>query len=110
MREIDKTEAKQLIESGNAGFYAIWANPPILHDTQYVIQSGHRCWLASSKELRIKEEGIVLVRGCPQMLHTVEMDLPDEIGNILQAEMDGCQKIDLGFNIPTYKTNLGDNP
>lgn len=110
LREISKEEADRLIESGEAGFYAVWANPPTPHAVQHVLQIKLQYWLVPIENLKIEKAGIVNLGGLMKQVHTVKMDLPDEISELLKADMERYQKIDVGVGIPAYHTQkLRDN-
>lgn len=104
MRKLTKEEADQLVASGEAGFYSVWANPPTLHSVQYVLQIESQYWLVSAEQLRIEKAGIVNLGSLPKQVHNVEMNLPDELIESFRAEMERHQRIDDGSGIPVYHT------
>lgn len=106
MRQISRTEAKSLREDGVAGFYAAWANPPVLHPQNiYVVQIGESFYLTAPGELDISEAGLVtLPSGLLKQAHAVTVS-NEELARMIIEDTKKGKPIDLGAGVPSYHTD-----
>lgn len=88
MRKIDSNEAKQLIQSKQAGWYAVWANPPILHPNQTVVEFRDNCYLVGKDLFEIEPVGqIIMINGVPKQGFAICSYSP-ELTVLLKAEIE----------------------
>lgn len=106
MRQISRAEANSLREDGAAGFYAAWANPPVLHPANiYIVQIGEDFYLTATGELTIEEAGIVLLpNGLPKQAHAVTFT-NEALARMVIEETKKAKPIDLGAGVPSYHTD-----
>lgn len=87
MKEISKQEADSLIGLKQAGWYAVYSNPPILHESQYVVETSGKFFLASKEEFDITPVGILHISGIrPKMGHSVAVN-NEELVSLLSVEI-----------------------
>ena len=110
MKKINQTQAIRLIAAGEAGYYAASANPPLRHDKQIAVEcSGewYLCAVPDEISIELKEaiptsdthgKGIFAVKSC------------DELGHMVQAEIDKLQRGPDIAGVPTYVQGGGDHP
>ena len=105
MRQISQTEANSLIEDGAAGFYAVWANPPVIHKQHiYVVQIGEAFHLTAPGELTIEDAGVVLLpNGLPKQAHAVSVH-NEQLAALLVEETKRAKQVSLGAGVPSYHT------
>lgn len=87
MQEISREEGKRLIAAQQAGWYAVEANPPIVHHTQYVVDVGDRTFLCPVEEFNIEFGGVVQLADIPKQAHIVECK-NDDLAAMLISEME----------------------
>jgi len=89
-REISKSEGNLILQSRQAGFYAVWSNPPFLHKDRYVVQIGQRFWLLDVPFFDVKYIGVISLQNKKlKQAHEVFCDIP-EISELIQQEMRKC--------------------
>jgi hypothetical protein len=107
MRKIDQKEAQQLIQSKQAGWYAVWANPPLPHPNQMVIEFSHNCYLVDKEFFEIEAtDKVIIIGGVPKQVFSVRSYDP-ELTILLKTEIERfktTRKTDVEV-IPGYSTN-----
>jgi len=104
VRKIDRAEVNRLLQANEAGWYAIWANPPILHPIQMVIEIGNDYYLAGKEDFEIESKGPVIINGLLKEAHQILCYNP-ELTALLLADAERGKKIDVGIDVPTYHTD-----
>lgn len=102
MKPITRQQAEYHLQTNRIGFYAIWANPPLLSEEQiYVVQIGDDFYLTEVNELKLEFVGSSVINGVPKDNYLVEV-YNIELGNLLQNVAQECPRINLGIDVPTY--------
>jgi hypothetical protein len=104
MQPISQFEAWKLIQEGNAGYYAITANPPIPHEHSMVVCSCGKFYLATTEEIKVQQVGPTHIIGLdgkrlPKMVFKVEIDDGSELCKLLKKEAEAAKDIDIGEGI-----------
>lgn len=102
MLQITQEKAQKLLDTKAAGFYAVWANPPIPHDEQiYVVQIGQDFYLTEKGEMELVPIGVDTI------LQKVAIEVKvnaDNLGELLMNEVKKCKRLDDGLEVPVYAT------
>ncbi len=112
MREITEREGKSLINSHQAGWYAIYANPPIVHDKQMVVNINERWFLLQvPQEIEIKLVAAFPTSGMKgKGVFSVELKNEELIG-MLKPRLEKLERgPEILPHIPVYLGGNVDNP
>lgn len=104
MREIPKAEAMGLIQSCQAGWWSLYANPPIPHATQHVVEVGERYFLLEGDEITIEPtNAIIEINGIPKQTHIVKLNC-DAILPLVVEESAKARKLGEAGDVPVIHT------
>ena len=93
MSLIQTNEARALVEGGIAGWYAVNANPPIIHNACYVVSLlDGRHFLVGKDDLSVEQAGLTRVNRIPKQIHGVKFDGDSEIGKLLVKDMETAKR------------------
>ena len=108
MKEITGQEARELIRDGKAGWYAVYANPPIVHDKQYVVTINFKHYLADIDEISVEEDGLLMfgMFGKVKSKWIVEVH-NDELADMIRVDAERHPTMDVGADVPTFYTGKG---
>jgi hypothetical protein len=111
MREITEKEAKQLINSHEAGWWATHANPPIIHDKQIAVSHKNRWYLLKvPEEMEIKLlETFRLSETHGKGLFRIVISC-DELGEIIKKDASELPSLGKVGSIPAYYGGNSDHP
>ena len=93
MKSLTLKEARELVESRLAGWYAVNANPPILHNASYVVSLlDGRHFLVSGTDLSIKPAGLTIINGIIKQANAVTFDGDSDIGKLLIQDIESAKQ------------------
>lgn len=73
--EITEGEARYLVITGQAGYWSLFANPPVEHDSQTVVRVRGRFFLCQESEFSVQAAGPVgVIGGKMKGAHIVKCD------------------------------------
>lgn len=119
MRAISPEEARELIRTQKAGWYATYANPPIPHSESMVVTVGGKNYLTTKDEFHIEEIGLVEAKGIDgkpilkqAWVCVIEEDGDGggkELAELLRDECKDKPLIDVGAGVQSYYTGKHDS-